>query len=87
MAKNSLDDLNNLLYQTLENLVDPDVDNNNKPINEVSPDTAKSIVAVANTIISAKQLQLDAIKTIRNGSLDGFGNDLVKVKMLGDESL
>jgi hypothetical protein len=85
MAKShTLDDVNSLLYQTLDDLVNPDTDEKGDVINEVTPNKAKAIIGVANAIVNSNKLQLEAIKMVNTGSLTVFGNDTIKTKLLGE---
>lgn len=59
--KNGLDDLNNILFETLEILSDRDMKGDDLK-NEI--ERARSIVSVSNVVIDNAKIQLDAVKTM-----------------------
>jgi len=81
--KNTLGDLNDYLFQTLQNLTDPEEDEEGNKINEVTPEQAKAVVGISNQIVSIASLQLEAIKQVNTGNLTQFGNDTIKQNLLG----
>ena len=67
MAQNKLSDLNNILFETLQNLVNPDVDENNNPINPMDPQKANSVAKIAQVMVNNVKVQVDALKLAHKG--------------------
>ena len=67
MSRNKLGNLNDILMETLQNIVDPDVDKNGKIINEITPEKARSVASISQAIISNAKVQLDAYKLVSEG--------------------
>jgi len=86
MANNKLSDLNNILFTTLENLIDPDVDENNQPINPIDTQTANSVAKIAQVMVNNAKVQVDALRLAHKGHLriEDLPDHIVesKVKML-----
>lgn len=69
MSKSTLEQLNDMLLETLQNIVDPDVDADNNVINEVSAQKALSVARVAQVIVNNAKVQVDACRLLSNGYL------------------
>lgn len=69
MSKSTLEQLNDMLLETLQNIVDPDVDADNNVINEVSAQKALSVARVAQVIVNNAKVQVDAYRLLSNGYL------------------
>lgn len=85
-TQNNLDKVNDLLYKTLDDLVNPDTNEAGEIINEVTTEKAKAITAVANTIINSSRLQLEAVKEFHTGKLTETGTHQVQQKFLSNGS-
>lgn len=69
MAKNKATDLNDILFQTLQNIIDPDTDVEGKVINEITVEKANAIAKVGQVMVNNMKMQVDAMKLVANGSI------------------
>lgn len=67
MSKNKLGNLNDLLMQTLQNIVDPEVDVSGNKINEMTAEKASSVAKVAQVIVNNAKVQVDAFRLVQKG--------------------
>lgn len=81
MAKNTAVDLNDVLFQTIQNLIDPEVDNNNKIINEVTVEKAGAVAKVAQVMVNNCKMQVDAMKLVASGQ---FKNNQLPANIQGN---
>lgn len=67
MSKNKLGNLNDLLMQTIQNIVDPETDNDGKIINEITTEKASAVAKVAQVIVNNAKVQVDAYRLVQKG--------------------
>ncbi len=71
MARNKLSDLNNHLFQVIEDLTNPEVDENGNPKDDYDK-TVKKAIAVAKVgqvIVNNAKLQLHAMQLVASGRM------------------
>ena len=69
MAKNNAVDLNDVLFQTIQNIVDPEVDEEGKIINEITVEKAVAVAKVGQVMVNNMKMQVDAMKLVASGQL------------------
>ena len=69
MSKNKLGNLNDLLMQTLQNIVDPEVDADNNIINEITSEKASAVAKIGQVMVNNAKVQLDAFKLVKDGEI------------------
>ncbi len=69
MARNKATDLNDLLIMTIQNIVDPEIDEAGKIANEITPEKAESIAKVGQVMVNNMKMQVDAMKLVASGHI------------------
>ena len=69
MAKNKAIDLNDVLFQTIQNIVDPEVDESGKIINEMTTDKAAAVAKVGQVMVNNMKMQVEAMKLVASGKI------------------
>ncbi|WP_372744312.1 hypothetical protein [Lutibacter sp.] len=69
MAKNKAIDLNDILFQTIQNIIDPEVDNDGKIINEITVEKAEAVAKVGQVMVNNMKMQVDAMKLVASGNI------------------
>lgn len=67
MSKNKLSNLNDLLMMTIQNIVDPEKDNDGKIINEMTAEKASAVAKVAQVMVNSAKVQVDAFRLVQKG--------------------
>ncbi len=69
MAKNKATDLNDILFQTIQNIIDPETDTQGNIINEISTEKANSVAKIGQVMVNNMKMQVDAMKLVANGQI------------------
>ena len=69
MAKNKAVDLNDILFQTIQNIVDPDTDESGKVINELTIEKAIAVSKVGQVMVNNMKMQVEAMKLVASGKI------------------
>lgn len=69
MANNKATDLNDLLFETIQNIVDPDTNNEGKIINEITVEKANVVAKVGQVMVNNMKMQVDAMKLVASGQI------------------
>ena len=71
MSKNKLSNLNDLLMQTIQNIVDPEEGEDGKVVNEMTTEKATAVAKVAQVMVNNAKVQISAFQLVKKGIARG----------------
>ncbi len=69
MAKNKATDLNDILFQTIQNIIDPETDTKGNILNEITTEKANSVAKIGQVMVNNMKMQVDAMKLVASGKI------------------